>query len=1500
MALPAARILREGKTSYPWEQQAIDFVKGCLPNHDPYHLLALFEVQDPGTSRFYEIDLLVVGYSQLYLIECKGHPGLLEGDARDWYWTPDATRSRRYFGEHPLRLTNHKAKVVKGLLERKLGRDACPYVEALVFLSAPGVQTRFRDGGELGVVTRETIERAITRAEFPGSRLGKAPFGQRPAIAANVLRPLFQALRQDPAFRESKASLVALGHELGDVVREGPNFQERIARHPELGRVDRVARIYLVPEGSSPERAAQARQAAEREAKILWDLRDHEGILRAVEYSSSTPVGPAVLFDPFENGEPLDAFIRRSPDLSLDERVQIIERIGRALAFCHRKSVVHGALGPHSVLVRRDPETHQLETRLVHFHLGASADTSGTRHWTQLAGAEWSIYQAPELRESSARNPSVDVFGLGATAYFVLTGKPPAETGIEALRRLAAEKGFDPRAVLDDLDPDLATLVLAATRPSVAERDDDVTAWIELFVERARARPAPPPTGQVDPLLAREGDVLGDDLLVRGVLGQGATARVLEVDRDDETLALKVALEPRFDERLREEAAELRHLRHAHIVALVDERTISGRHALLLTVAGERTLQRALEVEGPASLELAVRYGEHLLSALEHLEEEGVLHRDIKPANLGVGASKKERKSLTLFDFSLSRAPLDDLDVGTSAYRDPYLPLRPVEPGQAPVWDAAADRWSAALTLHELLTGVRPHFDGKSPLDPSARVVIAAGRFDPSVRAGLLAFFEKALAPDVRARFESAERMRKAWLGAIDETLLARTTASPEGADRAGSLDEGAPSDDTLAAIDPATPIALLPLSTRARNALDRARLEVTGQLAALPSNQISALPGVGRTVQQEILALRTRWMSVRASRGLSTDALPLPRRTAEPTPHDARPIDARATDARSVEIRPDEGDHPVSLEGWAHALLGPFAPSTARGASARTASKRDVARHAHARALFGLEGPTKGRIDVSIRALAESLGVTPQAIYIALGKSRAAWRAHPGHLELVARVRALVAQDGGAATLDRLALALVDELPHDAARPPDEVVVDAAALVRVAAEVDASLSFVRLDGGAWIVAEPGLEQALRALGKTADELVTRAPLPTPEEAARVLRATLGMFVEAPVEGTSAEGGGPDATSSEGTSVDGAGRAVPFASLRDDRLLALAAEASAHAARSARLELYPRGFSPEIALEHSAPMLRGELTPSAVQELVRQRYPMAAPLPPRPELDRLLRAHGLEWHEARARYVRRSTLSDTSLHTRSSSSLHSQRSLGGLLTDAARDARGLLGPSPDEASALDFDEAVRLALELRAFRVLGVRREVMPEVLRAFVRRYDARLVWLDRLLIGAMFEVARDKGVPDLAILHRADAIGLDSPTDWARLTQLAQLAARRLPELVFAPHRSEDAPLLLAHPGLLARYGLADAAAELLERARSPETPPTFLALSRTDTTRASPTLGPVPRPADATGRRDPGMPVPGLLPAQILDVPRHWADAPAPAPLVPTPPLAKRAAG
>src|SRR4029079_4053214 len=213
--------------------------------------------------------------------------------------------------------------------------------------------------------------------------------------------------------------------------------------------------------------------------------------------------------------------------------------------------------------------------------------------------------------------------------------------------------------------------------------------------------------------------------------------------RDEKEYVLKVALDEEQNARLHEEAEALRSLHSEFVVAIEEELVISARTVLVLQKAGDQTLAALLRSEGVPGLEMLARYGDDLLSAVSSLERHGVTHRDIKPDNIGIRSLTKQRNQLILFDFSLTRAPLESIHVGTEGYRDPFLVNR--KPQQ---WDLAAERYSAAVTLYEMSLGrgVLPQWGcGKSAEAlTDDELVIDAEKFDPSVREGLVGFFRKA------------------------------------------------------------------------------------------------------------------------------------------------------------------------------------------------------------------------------------------------------------------------------------------------------------------------------------------------------------------------------------------------------------------------------------------------------------------------------------------------------------------------------------------------------------------------------------------------------------------------------------------------------------------------------------------------------------------------------------------------------------------------------------
>lgn len=1418
MALSRDRIIALGTSPHLHEQSAVSFVITTLPDRDPFRLWGLIDLVEPGGRR-YDVDLLIIGFHAVYLVEIKSHPGRIKGDVVDWVVTfPDGGQTTL---EHPGRLAEHKSRILASLLKKRMsgGAHPAPWVQHLIFASADGVSLDLPGAAGNHVVTRATLLRALQFGEYPGATAA--------ATRSQINRP--QAL-------ETVKALVALGLRpsqgrgkvndlvLGKLLVEHDNYQDHLAQHESIRTIKARVRTYQVAEGVTLERRKQLVNAAEREARHLTLLSDHPNILKLRSYLANGPTGvPCIVFEYLEGEAPLDVFLRANPELTLDDKTNIVTRVGEALAYCHRKSILHRGLAPSTVLVRRNREDpSKLDVRLFNFQLASQTESAGgsphqTSHLTVWRGSNEDVYVAPEVLEKPENaSQSSDLFSLGAIAYLILVGRPPGQNLAE--RETLLRRGYlSPATARDELasgltaagsdavaagssaPKDLEDVMQFATAKNPINRGDDVVFWLGEFTDAVTSPPEVVPRTYVDPLEARRGDEIAADVLVEAVLGTGSTARTLRVATNDGTFALKVSLSPELDTRLQREAEILEALQKDgrfsdRIVRLHEVMQLGGRIGLRLTDAGQ-TLARVLADEGAQSVDYAKRWGDDLLLALEHLEDRGIQHRDVKPANLGIlSADQKRKRHLLLFDFSLSATLASEVRLGTPAYRDPFLSQR----GQ---WDDAADRYSAAITLHELLTGERPRW-GTSDIASSTddEITLAAERFDATVRDRLVDFFRQALARDVGKRFPTAERMRIEWVACFSSTAV-----SPRGADDVGGLDTRFA---TLTAPMPEglnlqTAIESLPLPARAKNGLYRANVLRVSDLLRLPNNQLSAMRGVGRGTAREILEFiaRPELQALRA--GLT----PLP----EP-----------AGDASAATTGPAPGgegqgsvDVPRSLEGWSNATLPPVTKKSGEKALQ------------HVRHLWGLD-ELKGRHVDSVAELAATLNVTRPLIYQAVEKMRARWQTLPFLDELKFMVESQLEATGGMAPVGLVADGVALALGQSAASVPGDR--RAQALVRVVVEMSDRLRIGRVSGSLWVAPQDADLRAVENLGKVADELSQAEPLLSPGGAVARLRDVFRH--------RSGGSMGEEASDTES----------PLAALSDESLVALAVAASSTAAKSARLEIYPRGLSPDRALDLClSALLPNGLDPVAVAQIVGARYPDAQPMPSGQALNDLLVARGYAYDVKTGRFNRRvaSPFAGTE----------------GPPTRAHTTHAGHLEKVDPVANEFARDISVR---ERRgSFCVLEVQPSRAKAAAEELERRLSVKRVSLDAALLKSMDAVIAENDV-DSSTVSAADRTG-PAGDEWPNLRSLMEQASDR----VLAELFTHTQPLVLTDPGLLARYRLARFLKQLVDHSREDETPAVFLLVPSDDDAGGGVRI---PHPAG-------DLPVPLTSPAQHLRVPESW---------------------
>src|ERR1039457_4966697 len=205
-----------------------------------------------------------------------------------------------------------------------------------------------------------------------------------------------------------------------------------------------------------------------------------------------------------------------------------------------------------------------------------------------------------------------------------------------------------------------------------------------------------------------------------GGMGEVYKARDTRLGR---MVAVKVS-KAAFSERFEREARAVASLNHSNICTLHD---VGPNYLVMEYIEGT-------PLQGPMSVEQALKYGAQICDALDAAHRKGITHRDLKPANI-----LATKTGIKLLDFGLAKlgntetkegpTPADatlamaltgrNEIVGTLYYMSPEQ-LQAQGTGRE--IDARSDIFSFGLVLYELLTGKRA-FEGSSPASVIAAIM---------------------------------------------------------------------------------------------------------------------------------------------------------------------------------------------------------------------------------------------------------------------------------------------------------------------------------------------------------------------------------------------------------------------------------------------------------------------------------------------------------------------------------------------------------------------------------------------------------------------------------------------------------------------------------------------------------------------------------------------------------------------------------------------------------
>ncbi|TXH62102.1 MAG: BREX system serine/threonine kinase PglW, partial [Burkholderiaceae bacterium] len=1384
---------------------ALEWLRSQLPDRDPWHVWTNFEfIDDEG--KVSEVDALVLSPAGLFLVEIKSRPGVLTGDVHSWTWTTDG---RSTTVDNPVILANRKAKRLASLLKRQpaitKAKIRLPFVEPAIFLSSTSLSCKLE-----GRAKSATFQRGRPGTLDDPGIVGALANGITNRALSSVDTQQARAIARgltEAGIRPSNKHRQVGDYRLGKLLSEGDGFQDWEARHVSIGTVHRRVRIYPVATASSPEiRATRVRQAR-REFEILEGI-DHPGILKVKDYKE-TELGPALIFDHDPKAVRLDHLLRdNGKDLSITQRLQLIRDIAETLKYAHSKRLYHRALGPQSILVH-GVGSGALHLRLMNWqtasrNVGDSASpytvhhTTGTQHVEDYVEDPGMIYLAPETTRADPAHGPSLDVFSLGCIAYHLFSGQPPA---ESVLDLAEQLRVGQGLRLSDVMDGCGARQQELIQFATCP---DVLARYETVqqflddLDRVEDELTTP-----DPEATVDPSVAGKDDRLDG----GFTV-IKRMGRGSSSDALLVRKDGTDEELVLKVACDVAHNDHlaaeGEVLARLHHQNIVA-HRETLTVAG----RTALLLKSAGSRTLAEKLKEEGRLSLDMLQRfgeeliEAVNHLEAE----GVAHRDIKPENIGIAENRTGKLQLVLFDFSLcrtpadniTAGTHPYLdPFLSLR--RPPRWDLYAERFALAVTLYEMAVGQPPVWgDGQtSPAMLDVEATIESDVFDPVTREGFTTFFGKALKRDYRERFDNAEDMLRAWRAIFAGRQTAQTTET--------GAAEG------LAAIamtaTPLTTMAELGYSLEAQDVLERMGIHNARELLAVDRIRFRYLRGVGDKIRKEI------------------------RLTAKELAH-LRPD---LTQGRStVHDADEEVGGAVSVNELAAQLL----PRRPAGDD-----RPEEAALAH---YLGLDDSVPAGTWPSLGESAQANQVDRGTLTAALIKARERWLKNPAFTELRQQLDTLLRSQGQVMSAAESAMALL-ALRGCAAQDDAERLRQASAVLRAAVEAEAHLGEPRFEAFdhppcALIATASAWADYARQLGAAADACALADPLLPP---LRVLETLEGVPV-------------PQAVVAEA-----AAPTTMTPAMASSRLLRLAASASRQAALSSRQEIYPRGMAPLQALRQSLGALVGapQLRVRDIQDRVRGRYPEAAALPGRPELDRLLEEAGapLSWDPSAAGGAgayRLATLGGAqTAGTTTAFSYHTTA----LSTQSSGDG--------EFADAIAVDERLQQSLQHGGLLVLTVppriARQAEIYVMRRFgqsgVQPAPLQRVSFDALMLRALHEQAAAARV-DWNVVLEADAADRGS-RHWINLQRLVQ---RTLPTLRTALLRS-TAPILLVSAGLLARYELLTLVSELQQNAGRPgHTPSAWLMLPTAHEGR--PVID--------------GVPVPLIGDSRTLVLPRAWVE-------------------
>src|SRR6266516_6356649 len=205
-----------------------------------------------------------------------------------------------------------------------------------------------------------------------------------------------------------------------------------------------AVKVIEVPTVATPGHSEVVRERFLREARAAAALR-HPNVAAVFQFGASPDGSRCYYAMELVEGETLETCVRRDGPLTTKSVLEIAVQVTRALMAAAAQGLIHRDLKPGNIMLTRgDADTAELEVKVIDFGLAkAIADAGGEMDQTHEGLIGTPNFASPEQFGSGPVDVRSDIYSLGATLWFALTGKTPfAGRNIEEIHRAQKSKAL--------------------------------------------------------------------------------------------------------------------------------------------------------------------------------------------------------------------------------------------------------------------------------------------------------------------------------------------------------------------------------------------------------------------------------------------------------------------------------------------------------------------------------------------------------------------------------------------------------------------------------------------------------------------------------------------------------------------------------------------------------------------------------------------------------------------------------------------------------------------------------------------------------------------------------------------------------------------------------------------------------------------------------------------------------------------------------------------------